>query len=139
MKTRTVISSPHLVIMTEHHRRRLVLRLVGELDVGNRDLLRNAISRALEDAPQMLVVDLSSLDFMDCSGLGVLVKVHEQLTESQRQLVITGSQPIVRRLIRLTGLDTYLRLAEQHHPGTPDSPAVMASWRRRARACRARL
>ena len=124
MKTRTVISSPYLVIRTEHHRRRLVLRLVGELDVGNRDLLRNAISRALEHAPRMLVVDLSGLGFMDCSGLGVLVKAHEQLTEDQRQLVITGSQPIVRRLIRVAGLDTYLHLGagttRDRHP-VPDA------------------
>jgi anti-anti-sigma factor len=110
MKARTVISSRHLVIVTEHHQRQSVLRLLGDLDVSNKDLLRDAISGALEHGPQMLVLDLSGLGFMDCSGLRVLVGTHKHLADDQRQLFVAGSLPIVRRLIRLTGLDAYLRL-----------------------------
>jgi anti-sigma B factor antagonist len=121
MKARTVISSRHLVIVTEYHGRQSVLRLLGELDLSNNDLLRDAISSALEHGPRTLVVDLSGLGFMDCSGLRVLVGTHKHLAEDQRQLFVAGSRPIVRRLIRLTGLDVHLRL------GWPeDSPSASA-------------
>jgi anti-sigma B factor antagonist len=121
MKARTVISSRHLVIVTEHHGRQSVLRLLGELDLSNKDLLQDAISSALKHCPGMLVLDLSGLGFMDCSGLGVLVGTHRHLAEDQRQLFVAGTRPLVRRLFRLTGLDACLRL------GWPeDSPSASA-------------
>jgi anti-sigma B factor antagonist len=114
MNGRTVVSSAYLIIVTEHHGRRSVLSLRGELDVGNKDLLADAIGSALERGARMLVVDLSALDFMDCSGLSVLVETRKQLADGRGQLVITGSQPIVRRLFHLMDLDHYL------DPGPPD-------------------
>ena len=107
-----MISYPHLTITTEHHGRRSVLLLQGELDLCTRDRLRRAISSALKRQPQVLVVDLSGLDFIDCSGLSVLVWAHKRLAEQDRPLLITGSKPIVRRVICLAGVDTYLHLSE---------------------------
>lgn len=105
-----MISTRDLVIVTEHQGRQSVLRLLGEVDLSNKDLLRDAISGAMEHGPQLLVLDLYGLSFMDCSGLRVLVRTHKHLADDQRQLFVAGSRPIVRRLIRLTGLDAYLRL-----------------------------
>jgi anti-anti-sigma factor len=120
MKARTVISACHLVIVTEHHGRQSVLRLLGELDLSNKDLLRDAISGALQHGPRVLVLDLSGLSFMDCGGLRVLVQTHKHLAEDQRQLFVAGSGPMVRRLIRITGLDAYLRLGwPQDRPSAP--------------------
>ena len=102
---------PYLAIITEHHSQRSVLRLQGELDVSSRDRLRRAISKALERHPPILVVDLSGLSFTDCAGLSVLVWAHRRLAGHRHQLVITGANPIVRRLLHLTDLDTYLHLS----------------------------
>jgi anti-anti-sigma factor len=119
------MSTCHLVIVAEHHGRQSVLRLLGELDLSNRDFLRGAIDGALEHGPQVLVLDLSGLSFMDCSGLRVVLGTHKHLAEDQRQLFLAGSRPIVRRLIRLTGLDGYLRL------GWPDAAPRAATEGRR--------
>lgn len=121
MKARTVVSSAYLIIITEHRDRRSVLSLRGELDVCNKDLLADAIGSAQERGARMLVMDLSTLDFMDCSGLSVLVKTRKQLAKGQGQLVITGSQPMVRRLFHLMDLDSYL------DPGAPQGgPGAVA-------------
>jgi anti-anti-sigma factor len=101
----------HLAIVTEHHGQRSVLRLRGELDASNRDHLRSAISSALENHPPLLLVDLSGLGFMDCAGLSVLVWAHKHLAGCGHQLVITGAEPVVQRLLHLTGLDMYLCLS----------------------------
>jgi anti-sigma B factor antagonist len=121
MKARTVVSSAYLIIVTEHHGGRSVLSLLGELDLCNKDLLAGAIGTALERGARTLVVDLSALDFMDCGGLSVLVETRKQLAEGQGRLVITGSQPIVRRLFHLMGLDSYL------DPGPPERGAGAAA------------
>src|SRR5579863_1266441 len=101
----------HLAIVAEHDGQRSVLRLQGELDASNRDHLRSAISRALENHPPLLLVDLSGLGFMDCAGLSVLVWAHKRLAGCGQHLVITGTEPVVQRLLHLTGLDIYLCLS----------------------------
>jgi len=100
---------PYLTITAEHQREELVLRLRGELDVSNGDCLWRAVSTAARDRGwRTLVLDLGSLGFTDCSGLSVLVRAHKQLARQGRRLVLTGAQPMVRRLLALTRLDTYL-------------------------------
>jgi len=111
MKAPQMTPYPHLAITTEHHGRRSVLLLQGELDLCTRDRVRCAISSALKHRPRILVVDLSGLDFIDCSGLSVLVWAHQRLAEQGRRLLITGSKPIVRRVFCLAGADTYLHLS----------------------------
>jgi anti-anti-sigma factor len=56
-------------------------------------------------------MDLSRVGFTDCAGLSVMVWAYRCLAEFGQALVITGAQPIVRRLLHVTGLDTYLPLA----------------------------
>jgi anti-anti-sigma factor len=118
VKAPEMTSYPRLSITTEHHGRRSVLLLQGELDLSTRDRLRRAISNALKRQPGILVVDLSGLDFIDCSGLSVLVWAHKRLAGQDRQLLIAGSTPIVRRVICLAGVDTYLHLS------TPEALAL---------------
>lgn len=126
-------ASPYLAITTHHSGRRSVLRLQGELDVCTSDRLRHAINSALKHCPQLLVLDLSALGFMDCSGLSVLVWARKRLAEQERQFLITGAQPIVERLMHLTGLDRYLHLSKpeprcmQQHAGTKEPACTQES------------
>jgi anti-sigma B factor antagonist len=101
----------YLAVTAEHHSKRSVLRLQGELDLSNSDRLRDAISSALDTHPQVLVLDLSGLSFTDCAGLSVLVWAHKRQAWRGHRLAITGAKPIVRRLLHVTGLDTYLLLS----------------------------
>jgi anti-anti-sigma factor len=116
MKAQMMTFSPYLAIATQHHGRRSVLRLQGELDLCSKDDLCRAVTSALKRHPRILVVDLSALEFMDCSGLAVLIWAHKTLAAQQGRLLITGSTPIVRRLMHLTGVDAHLLL------GSPETP-----------------
>lgn len=120
---------PQLAIIIEHHSRRSVLRLQGELDAANQDCLRRAICTVLDHhCPQILVLDLSELGFTDRAGLGAMVWAHKRLAEQGRELVLTGIQPLTRRLLGLTGLDT---IARQHpeDPGQPGQEPIPAARR----------
>ena len=100
-------------IVTEHHGQRSWLRLEGELDVCSTDYLRQAIGNALNRAPKTLVADLSALGFADCAGLSVLVWAHDILAGQGRELIVTGCQPIVRRLLNITGYNRYLHVSDE--------------------------
>jgi len=109
------------VVVTEHHDQRSLLRLQGELDVCGTDHLRQAIGRALDRAPKTLVADLSALGFTDCAGLSVLAWAHELQARLGRELIVTGCQPIVRRLMNLTGFNTYLHVSDEPADTVTDS------------------
>ena len=101
-----------LVIITERHGQRSVLRLQGELDAASQDHLRRTVRTVLDHhSPQVLVLDLSALGFIDCAGLSAMIWAHQHLARHGHELVLTGIQPLVRRLLNLTGLDSYLHLS----------------------------
>ena len=101
------------LIVTEHHGQRSLLRLHGELDVCGTNHLRQAIRHALDRAPKTLVADLSALGFADCSSLSVLAWAHEIQARHGRELIITGCQPMVRRLLSVTGFNMYLHVSDE--------------------------
>jgi anti-anti-sigma factor len=115
-----------VVASTEYHGRRAVLRLHGELDVANRHVLRRELNAVLEQDPQTLEVDLTGLGFADCSSLSVLASAQMRLAEHGHQLIIIGAQPMVRRLLAVTGLDAFFRFSEaatQGHDGRAEPAA----------------
>jgi anti-anti-sigma factor len=140
MKARLMTPTSHLAIITEHHGQRSVLRLQGELDAVSQDHLRCAIRIVLDHhRPQVLVLDLSALGFTDCAGLSAMIWAHKHLARQGHELVLTGIQPLVRRLLNLTGLNAYLHLSaleaplvtqmearRRHHARTEESGPVQA-------------
>lgn len=60
------------------------------------------------DAPRV-VLDLTSVEFIDSSGLGAIVASMKQLGDGRR-LDLAGLHPIVEKVFRLTRMDTVFRL-----------------------------
>jgi anti-anti-sigma factor len=104
-------SGPALEIVTEHEGSRSVVRLRGELDLSTDNDVRREIGAVLHSHnPKILLLDLSGLTFTDSTGLGTMVWAHKQLTERGHQLWIAGPNPLLLRLLRITGLDKQLQL-----------------------------
>jgi anti-sigma B factor antagonist len=125
-----VTISPYLAISTEQRGQQLVLRLRGELDVSNADSLRQVLDGVLERASQTLVVDLARLGFADRAGLTVLVAARTRLAAQGHQLIMINAQPVVRRLLAVTGLDTVFRLNDPDGPES-DPPQRLPHERHR--------
>jgi anti-sigma B factor antagonist len=115
---------PYLAITTERRGQQLVLRLRGELDVCNVDSLGQVLDGVLERAPQTLVVDLAGLGFADCAGLSALVAARARLAAQGHQLIVINAQPVVRRLLAVTGLDAVFGLSDSE--GAEGDPPAKA-------------
>jgi anti-sigma B factor antagonist len=59
--------------------------------------------------PDWIILDLSSVDFIDSSGLGAIVAAMRQLDE-HRRLDLAGLTPLVDKVFRLTRMDTVFKL-----------------------------
>lgn len=84
----------------------------GELDITRIDF-RAALWDAAREGAAAVVVDLSHVSFIDSSGLGALVELHNRLRRSGRRLAVVtpgGSAPAV--LLDLAGLRGRLPILE---------------------------
>ena len=88
----------------------LVLRLSGELMGGSdAEIFRQTIDQAIQDENVNVVVDLSKVNWMNSSGLGMLVSALTTLRSSGGDLVLASLSERVRRPIVITKLDTVFR------------------------------
>jgi anti-sigma B factor antagonist len=87
--------------------------LTGELDVSTVSKFNNALAEAKIQRCHTLIVDLSSLRFMDSTGLSaVLVAEMHARTRNQRFVVVRGPRH-VQELFRLTGVDHFLEVVDE--------------------------
>jgi anti-anti-sigma factor len=91
---------------------RVLVRLAGELDISTAPILERHLHEALGGG-RRLVVDLRGLDFMDSTGLTLLVRWGRGAEQDGYQLALVRGDPRVHRLFELTGLDGVFSFTEE--------------------------
>ena len=82
------------------------LNVCGELDQATVPELKRILSEALGSQNGGAVfVDLSDCEFIDSTGLSLLVQAERRLTEADRGFAICCPKDDVKRLLELTGID----------------------------------
>ena len=87
----------------------IVIDLVGELDLYNAHLAREALLGAAGRSAERLVVDLSEVTFIDSTGLGVLVETRTRLS-NRRAFLLVAPGVETRRALEISGLDRHFAL-----------------------------
>jgi anti-anti-sigma factor len=77
----------------------VVLTLAGESDFANGRQLRDELVSQLSRGARRLIVDVSELDFMDSTGVNVLVAVRAALLARGGSLVLVAPQRLVTRVL----------------------------------------
>jgi len=90
---------------------RRVLSIAGDLDLVTAPQLVDAALALVDGGVRDLIVDAEHLDFCDSSGLTAFVRIARQL-EPDGRLAIAGAQPIVRRILEVSGLVEAFVVAE---------------------------
>lgn len=78
----------------------LVVRLAGELDLATVGQLAAPLKDLLARQPQPVVLELGELEFMDSSGIAVIIRIANHF----EQVETRGAKPAVRRVIEVLGL-----------------------------------
>ncbi|MEN3361408.1 MAG: anti-sigma factor antagonist [Mycobacteriales bacterium] len=94
-----------LTLNTRTQGEHTVLEVAGEVDVYTAPGLRDRISDLLDGGQHRLVVDLGGVEFLDSTGLGVLVAGLNRAREVGGSLSLVCPQERVLKLFRITGLD----------------------------------
>jgi anti-sigma B factor antagonist len=84
----------------------VVVSLGGELDLYNAEEVREALAGAADRQPERLVVDLSAVEFIDSTALGVLIEARTKLT-NRRAFLLAAPGMETRRALEVSGLDRH--------------------------------
>lgn len=84
--------------------------LRGELDIGSAGRVEEELRRVEQDGPSLVVLDLRRLEFMDSSGLRVIMAADQRAREEDRRVVVIQGPGPVRRVFEITRLDERLEI-----------------------------
>jgi anti-sigma B factor antagonist len=94
----------HFRLEVHNENRATVIVLGGELDLASSPLLERELERVGESDAELVLLDLRQLEFMDSTGLSLLIKAHARAQASGRRLGLVQGGPHIQRLLSLTGV-----------------------------------
>jgi anti-sigma B factor antagonist len=85
------------------------LRLRGELDFSNVKLLEGELDRLEQSDAEHLIVDLSGLEFIDSSGMALLIRASQRSAQDSNRLRMRRSDHLaVSRMLALARIEHWL-------------------------------
>lgn len=106
------MQAEHLQIGVRSEPDRIVLRLHGELDLASAPLLQGEIESAEAADATLVVLDLDDLEFIDSTGLRIILAAHERFQERGQMFALTRGSQQVQRLMSITRVGEHLRIIE---------------------------
>jgi anti-anti-sigma factor len=89
-----------------------IVALSGELDLRAAAELQSALDQASAGGHARVCLDLSALQFIDSTGLAIVIRSHQDTIAAGGKLVVVCAAGNVRRTFETTGLMTMLDVAE---------------------------
>ncbi|MGB0889322.1 MAG: STAS domain-containing protein [Solirubrobacterales bacterium] len=90
-----------------------IVSVSGELDIATADRLTKALAGIVVEPNHRLVVDLSDVEFMDSTGLRLLIGANRKAGEAgYRFAVVTGGSP-AKRVFELTKMDEHINVVDR--------------------------
>ncbi|MBC8484335.1 MAG: STAS domain-containing protein [Actinobacteria bacterium] len=88
----------------------VVLVVLGDLDLAGAPRLRQAVVSETATGIRHLVLDLTAVDFIDSTGLGVVVGALRRLRAHDAELSLVCPEPRIRRVFEMCDLDRVFTL-----------------------------
>lgn len=85
-----------------------VVTLDGDLDIVTSEDVKRQLAALVEEGHRTVTVDMGAVDFVDSSGLGALVAIHQMASSRGSHLVVRSVPSRVQNLLKLTRLDRLL-------------------------------
>ena len=87
-----------------------VVRLGGQLDIGTADSLQACLTGLMRESPADVVIDLDRLEFIDSTGLRIVIDAWRQAGNTGHTVTLRRPRPSVATVLTITGLDKMMTI-----------------------------
>jgi anti-anti-sigma factor len=106
------------------------ITLPAEVGMTNADQVRAELLRAMEDGPELLIVDMTGTSYCAVAGIHVLVCAQGRAADAGIGLRVAVGAPVIRRILQLTGADQLIDVYPGLDAALAGLPVMNASLRR---------
>lgn len=96
----------------------LNIALEGSIAFTNAHKIKNDILNQIDPEIDVLILNISKVDFMDSSGIGILISLLKKMKNSGGRLVVEHPKLGVQKLFEMTKLDEVIEVRKAPEPTT---------------------
>jgi anti-sigma B factor antagonist len=94
----------HFSVDVRREREAAIVVPAGEVDLASAPELQAGLERAWQSDAELVIIDLRDVQFMDSTGLHVIVNAHQRAQKADRQFGVVDGGEQVHKLLSLTGV-----------------------------------
>ncbi len=110
MATNDLIREGLLSVSVEADGDAVKLAARGEMDLATADIVDRELVKAEASDARRIILDLSGVEFIDSSGLKVLVYAARRSNSDSNRLAVMPGTGQVAKMLKLTGIEEFLTL-----------------------------
>ena len=100
----------------------LKIKLRGEIDHHSAVAVRTAIDDMIRSRrPCELIIDMSAVDFMDSSGLGLIMGRYNAMKEIGGMVTVSDPNPATKKIMTLAGMERIVKIVHTSRTVTGDT------------------
>jgi anti-sigma B factor antagonist len=99
------MSDMNLLVETRQAGAWTVVDVRGEIDLYTAPRLKEQLSDLIDAGRSQIVINLEGVEFLDSTGLGVLIGALRRCREEDGVLALAAPRETVQKVLRVTGLD----------------------------------
>ncbi len=90
----------------------IILELTGSLDIYTSVQLKVAIEKhvAQPSSPMDIIINMEKLNYLDSSGVGILIRTLNYCKEHESKLRVANLKPAIEKVFRVSGLTSYFEI-----------------------------
>lgn len=89
------------------------VKIMGEVDIHSSQEVKEKLNTILNEKEKSMIINAEELDYIDSTGLGMLIGIVKRLKEKDLDLTLVRLQPSVLKLFQITGLDKVIELRDE--------------------------
>ena len=89
------------------------VKVIGEVDIDTAAELKTKLLDILDQKNRSVILNAEDLDYIDSTGLGMLIGIVKKLKSEGNDLIIINPKPAILKLFTITGLDKVFSIREE--------------------------